>query len=185
MGKFHFIDTEIEGVKIVEPTVFGDARGYFMETFSEREFRENGIGVDFVQDNESRSKKGVLRGLHFQRQNPQGKLVRVIDGEVFDVAVDLRRGSPTVGKWVGVTLSSENKRQFYIPEGFAHGFAVMSETATFVYKCTRFYAPGDEGGLMWNDPQIGIDWPLGNGFEPLLSEKDRRNPTLAELDFRF
>lgn len=185
MGKFHFIDTGIEGVKIIEPTVFGDARGYFMEAYSEREFRENGIAATFVQDNESRSKKGVLRGLHFQRQNPQGKLVRVIEGEVFDVAVDLRRGSATVGKWVGVTLSSENKRQFYIPEGFAHGFVVLSETASFVYKCTRFYAPGDEGGLMWDDPQIGIDWPLGDGFEPLLSEKDRRNPTLAELDFRF
>jgi dTDP-4-dehydrorhamnose 3,5-epimerase len=185
MGKFKFIDTEIEGVKIIEPTVFGDSRGYFMETYSEKEFAENGIDVKFVQDNESRSKKGVLRGLHFQKQNPQGKLVRVIEGEVFDVAVDLRKASKTFGKWVGVTLSAENKRQFYIPEGFAHGFAVLSETATFVYKCTRFYAPGDEGGLMWNDPQIGIQWPVSEDFKPLLSEKDTKNPTLDKLDWTF
>ncbi len=185
MGKFNFIRTSIEGVTIIEPTVFGDARGYFMETYSEKEFAENGIAVKFVQDNESRSKKGVLRGLHFQKQNPQGKLVRVIEGEVFDVAVDLRKNSPSFGKWEGVVLSSENKRQFFIPEGFAHGFAVLSETATFVYKCTRFYAPGDEGGLMWNDPQIGIRWPVGEGFTPLLSEKDTKNPSLAELDWRF
>ena len=185
MGKFKFIDTEIEGVKIIEPTVFGDARGYFMETYSEKEFAENGIDVKFVQDNESRSKKGVLRGLHFQKQNPQGKLVRVLEGEVFDVAVDLRKASKTFGKWVGVTLSAENKKQFYIPEGLAHGFAALSETATFVYKCTRLYAPGDEGGLMWNDPQIGIQWPVSEDFKPLLSEKDTKNPTLANLDWTF
>ena len=185
MGKFNFIDTEIEGVKIIEPTVFGDSRGYFMETYSEKEFAENGIDVKFVQDNESRSKKGVLRGLHFQKKNPQGKLVRVLEGEVFDVAVDLRKASKTFGKWVGVTLSAENKKQFYIPEGFAHGFVVLSETATFVYKCTRFYAPGDEGGLMWNDPQIGIQWPVGGDFKPLLSEKDTKNPTLDKLDWTF
>ena len=190
MSKFNFIDTEIEGVKIIEPTVFGDARGYFMETYSRRDFAEGGIDVDFVQDNESRSRKGVLRGLHFQKQNPQGKLVRVIEGEVFDVAVDLRKNSKTFGKWVGVTLSAENKKQFYIPEGFAHGFVVLSETASFVYKCTRFYAPGDEGGLMWNDPEIGIEWPelvgdypgsadasgytLADGTALNLSEKDQK-----------
>lgn len=185
MGKFHFIDTEIADVKIIEPTVFGDARGYFMETYSEREFSEAGISAKFVQDNESRSRKGVLRGLHFQKKNPQGKLVRVIEGEVFDVAVDLRRASGTFGKWVGVTLSAENKRQFYIPEGFAHGFVVLSDTASFVYKCTRLYAPGDEGGLLWNDPQVGIRWPVGENFKPILSEKDTMNPTLDKLGFSF
>ena len=185
MSKFNFISTDIEDVKIIEPTVFGDARGYFMETYSENEFSENGIAVQFVQDNESRSRKGVLRGLHFQKRNPQGKLVRVIEGEVFDVAVDLRKSSATFGKWVGVTLSAENKKQFYIPEGFAHGFVVLSETAAFVYKCTRLYAPGDEGGLMWNDPQIGIEWPVGKDFVPILSEKDMKNPSLEQLDWTF
>ncbi len=185
MGKFHFIDTEIADVKIIEPTVFGDERGYFMETYSEREFFDAGISVKFVQDNESRSRKGVLRGLHFQKKNPQGKLVRVIEGEVFDVAVDLRKASATFGKWVGVTLSAENKRQFYIPEGFAHGFVVLSDAASFVYKCTRLYAPGDEGGLLWNDPQIGIRWPVGENFTPVLSEKDTKNPTLDKLGFSF
>lgn len=185
MGKFHFIDTEIADVKIIEPTVFGDARGYFMETYSEKEFSDAGISVKFVQDNESRSRKGVLRGLHFQKKNPQGKLVRVIEGEVFDVAVDLRKASATFGKWVGVTLSAENKKQFYIPEGFAHGFVVLSETASFVYKCTRLYAPGDEGGLLWNDPQVGIRWPVGENFTPILSEKDTKNPTLDKLGFSF
>ena len=185
MGKFNFIKTSIEGVTIIEPTVFGDQRGYFMETYSKRDFAEGGIDVDFVQDNESRSRKGVLRGLHFQKKNPQGKLVRVIEGEVFDVAVDLRKNSPTFGKWEGVVLSAENKKQFYSPEGFAHGFVVLSETAAFVYKCTRFYDPKDEGGLMWNDPAVGIKWPVGDGFEPLLSEKDTKNPLLKDLDFAF
>lgn len=185
VGKFKFIDTSIEGVKIVEPTLFGDLRGYFMETYSQRDFFEGGIPFQFVQDNESRSKRGVLRGLHFQKQNPQGKLVRVIDGEVFDVAVDLRKNSPTFGKWEGVLLSAENKRQFFVPEGFAHGFAVLSETAAFVYKCTRFYDPTDEGGIAWNDPDININWPLPEGLSPLLSEKDSKNPTLKELDFSF
>ena len=185
MSKFNFIKTSIDGVTIIEPTVFGDARGYFMETYSKRDFAEGGIDVDFVQDNESRSRKGVLRGLHFQKKNPQGKLVRVIEGEVFDVAVDLRKNSPTFGKWEGVVLSAENKKQFYIPEGFAHGFVVLSETAAFVYKCTRFYDPKDEGGLMWNDPAVGIKWPVGDGFEPLLSEKDTKNPLLKDLNFAF
>lgn len=188
MGKFNFIKTSIEGVTIVEPTVFGDHRGYFMETYNKADFDAAGLNMVFVQDNESKSKKGVLRGLHFQKKNPQGKLVRVLDGEVYDVAVDLRKGSPTFGKYEGVVLSAENKRQFYIPEGFAHGFVVLSETATFVYKCTRLYDPKDEGGLFWNDPAIGIEWPtekLGNGFEPLLSEKDTKNPLLKDLGFAF
>ncbi|MEE1276739.1 MAG: dTDP-4-dehydrorhamnose 3,5-epimerase [Fibrobacteraceae bacterium] len=185
MGKFNFIKTSIEGVTIIEPTVYGDARGYFMETYNAREFNDAGLNMTFVQDNESKSKKGVLRGLHFQKTNPQGKLVRVIEGEVFDVAVDLRKGSPTFGKWEGVILSAENKRQFYVPEGFAHGFVVLSETATFVYKCTRLYDPTDEGGLFWNDPAIGIQWPLPEGFEPLLSEKDTKNPLLKDLNFAF
>lgn len=185
MGKFNFIKTSIDGVVIVEPTLFGDNRGYFMETYNQGEFNDAGLNMNFVQDNESRSKKGVLRGLHFQKKNPQGKLVRVIDGEVFDVAVDLRQGSPTYGKWEGVVLSSEKKNQFYIPEGFAHGFIVLSESASFVYKCTRLYDAFDEGGLFWNDPEIGIKWPIENGFLPILSEKDARNPFLKDLDFAF
>ena len=185
MSKFNFINTSIEGVKIIVPSVFGDHRGYFMESYNKAEFAAAGLDMDFVQDNESRSKKGVLRGLHFQKKNPQGKLVRVIDGEVFDVAVDLRKGSPTFGKWEGATLSSENKIQFYIPEGFAHGFVVLSDTATFAYKCTRLYDPNDEGGLMWNDPSIGIEWPMVAGFKPLLSEKDTKNPALKDLGFAF
>lgn len=185
MNKFKFISTPIADLTIVEPTVFGDHRGYFMETFSAREFKEAGLPTVFVQDNESHSKQGVVRGLHFQKKNPQGKLVRVIEGEVFDVGVDLRRNSPTFGKWFGVILSAENKKQFYVPEGFAHGFAVLSEMATFVYKCTRLYDPTDELGLLWNDPEIGIEWPLPKGVSPLLSEKDQNNPTLKNLDFAF
>ena len=185
MSNFVFTKTSIPDVIIVEPKVFGDNRGYFMETYVERDFRENGIDVSFVQDNQSRSKKGVLRGLHFQKKNPQGKLVRCIEGEVFDVAVDLRKNSPTFGKWEGVVLSEENKKQFYIPEGFAHGFVVLSETAAFCYKCTRYYDPADEGGLMWNDPDIGIDWALPEGMEILLSEKDRKNPAFKDLGFYF
>ena len=139
----------------------------------------------FVQDNQSKSKKGVLRGLHFQKKNPQGKLVRVVSGEVYDVAVDLRRGSDTYGKWYGVLLSAENKKQFYVPEGFAHGFVVMSETAEFVYKCTRFYDPSDEGGLMWNDPEFGIDWPVPENAELLLSEKDQHHQPLKDFESPF
>lgn len=185
MGKFNFLKTSIEGVIIVEPTVFGDQRGYFMETYNKAEFDAAGINVNFVQDNESRSKKGVLRGLHFQKKNPQGKLVRCIEGEVFDVAVDLRKNSPTFGKWEGVILSADNKRQFYIPEGFAHGFVVLSEHASFVYKCTRLYDPTDEGGLMWSDPAIGIKWPIDTDTSPLLSLKDTQNPLLKDLGFSF
>ena len=148
----------IEGLCIIEPAVHGDARGYFMETYNQNDMHENGLDMVFVQDNQSCSSKGVLRGLHFQKQFPQGKLVRVIKGNVFDVAVDLRSGSKTYGKWFGVELTEENKKQFYIPEGFAHGFLVLSDVAEFCYKCTDFYHPGDEDGLAWNDPEIGIDW---------------------------
>ena len=181
MGKFNYIKTEIEGVTIIEPTLFGDNRGYFMETYNYNDFKDAGLSMKFVQDNQSKSKRGVLRGLHFQKNNPQGKLVRVISGEVFDVAVDIRKESKTFGKWVGVTLSAENKKQFYIPEGFAHGFLVLSETAEFVYKCTRFYDPGDEGGIMWNDPDIGINWPIQENMDVILSEKDKRNLNLKDL----
>ena len=160
MGKFKFIETKIKDLYIIEPTVFGDNRGYFMETYNYDEFKEAGLDMVFVQDNESKSKKGVLRGLHFQREYSQGKLVRVLSGEVFDVAVDLRKGSETYGKWHGVMLSGENKRQFYVPEGFAHGFLVTSDEAEFVYKCTNLYHPEFEGSIAWNDSDIGIEWPL-------------------------
>ena len=159
MGKFKFIETGIEGLVIVEPTVFGDNRGYFMETYNYNEFAAAGLDMVFVQDNQSKSKKGVLRGLHFQKNNPQGKLVRAVRGEVYDVAVDLRKGSKTYGKWYGVTLSAENKKQFLIPEGFAHGFLVLSDEAEFCYKVNDFWHPNDEGGMAWNDPEIGIEWP--------------------------
>jgi dTDP-4-dehydrorhamnose 3,5-epimerase len=172
MGKFKFMETSLKGVYIVKPTVFGDERGYFMETYHEKDFKEAGIDAAFVQDNQSKSKKGVLRGLHFQRTKPQGKLVRVIKGEVFDVAVDLRRDSSSYGKWEGVILSEDNKKQFYIPEGFAHGFLVLSEEAEFTYKCTDFYDADDEGGILWNDPEIGVEWPLDSVDEIILSEKD-------------
>ncbi|MBQ3550709.1 MAG: dTDP-4-dehydrorhamnose 3,5-epimerase [Clostridia bacterium] len=181
MGKFNFIKTDIEGVIIVEPTVFGDDRGYFLETYQYNDFCAGGIDVTFVQDNQSMSKKGVLRGLHFQKQYPQSKLVRVIRGEVYDVAVDLREGSKTYGKYVGVLLSAENKRQFFIPKGFAHGFVVLSDEAEFVYKVDDFYHPNDEGGLMWNDPDIGIDWPISPDMEIILSDKDKVNPSFKEL----
>lgn len=180
---FKFTKTDIEGVFIIEPKVFGDNRGYFMETYNENEFTEAGLNYVFVQDNQSKSKAGVLRGLHFQKTHPQAKLVRVLEGEVFDVAVDLRKGSKTYGKWVGVILSEENKKQFMIPRGFAHGFVVLSETATFAYKCDEFYHPEDEGGIMWNDPEVGIDWPYKG--EVLLSEKDKKHPTLKESGIEF
>ena len=179
----NFIKTEIEGVYIIEPKVFGDHRGYFFESYNEKEFKENGLDYTFVQDNQSKSKKGVLRGLHFQKTYPQAKLVRVLEGEVFDVAVDLRKGSKTYGKWVGVILSSENNRQFMIPRGFAHGFVVLSETATFTYKCDEFYHPEDEGGLMWNDEDINIKWPFEG--EVLLSDKDKKHPSFKESKISF
>jgi dTDP-4-dehydrorhamnose 3,5-epimerase len=164
------IETDLRGVLIIEPKVFGDDRGFFMETWNKERYAEAGIPTEFVQDNLSFSRKGVLRGLHFQDPNPQGKLVSVLQGEVFDVAVDIRRGSPTFGKWVGVNLSFENKRQLYVPEGFAHGFCVVSESALFSYKCTDWYNSDAEQTLIWNDPNIGVKWPFDN---PLLSEKDK------------
>lgn len=178
-GNFTFTETSIEGVIVVDVKSYGDDRGYFMETYKKPDFVKGGIDVDFVQDNQSSSTKGVLRGLHFQINHPQSKLVRVVSGEVFDVAVDLREGSPTYGKWEGVILSAENKRQFFIPRGFAHGFLVLSDTAEFCYKCDDIYHPNDEGGLMWNDPAIGIEWPALQGDEEfdetkvILSEKDK------------
>ena len=180
---FTFNKTDIEGVYIIETKVFGDNRGYFMETYNAQDFKNAGLDYNFVQDNQSKSKAGVLRGLHFQKTHPQAKLVRVLEGEVFDVAVDLRKGSKTYGKWVGVILSEENKKQFMIPRGFAHGFVVLSETATFAYKCDDFYHPEDEGGIMWNDPEIGIEWPYKG--EPLLSEKDKKHPSLKESKIEF
>lgn len=185
MAKFNFYETSLEGAYIIEPTVFGDQRGYFMETYHAGEFKEAGLDLTFVQDNQSKSKKGVLRGLHFQYENPQGKLVRVIKGKVFDVAVDLRKNSPTYGKWEAVILTEENKIQFYVPEGFAHGFLVLSDEAEFTYKCTNFYDADDEGGILWNDSQIGIEWPIDELEEVILSEKDRKWKSLEEtaLDF--
>ena len=184
MGKFKKIETSIDGVVVVEPTVFGDERGYFMETYEKTDFEEIGIFGDFIQDNQSKSKKGVLRGLHFQKQHSQAKIVRCIKGEVFDVCVDLRPGSKTYGKWEGVVLSGENKKMFYIPRGFAHGFLVLSDEAEFCYKVDNIYDKDSEGGVMWNDPEIGIEWPEvpGVGKEDYLtSEKDGKWPTLNEI----
>lgn len=181
MGNFNFIQTKIPDLYIIEPKVFGDDRGYFMESYSQKDFAEAGLTMTFVQDNESKSRKGVLRGLHFQTKHTQGKLVRVTQGEVWDVAVDLRKGSPTYGQWEGVYLSAENKRQFYVPEGFAHGFVVTSEEAVFNYKCTDFYAPEYDSGLLWNDTEVAIEWPLEGLGEILLSEKDKKQKTLKEL----
>ncbi len=164
----------IEGLCVITPAVHGDDRGYFMETYSRRDMEENGLYIDFVQDNQSSSKKGVLRGLHFQINYPQDKLVRVVSGEVFDVAVDLRPGSKTYGKWFGVVLSAENKKQFFIPKNFAHGFVVLSDYAEFAYKCTDFYHPNDEGGLRFDDPDIGIEWPIEPGTELIMSDKDKK-----------
>lgn len=185
MGQFKFIHTPIRDLYIIEQKVFGDHRGYFMETYNYEDFKNAGLDMVFVQDNQSKSKKGVLRGMHFQKEHSQGKLVRVTKGEVFDVAVDLRKGSQTYGKWYGVLLSEENKRQFYIPEGFAHGFLVVSKEAEFVYKCTDFYHPEFEGGIAWNDPDIGIEWPLEGIEEVLLSEKDKKSPFLRDCKIEF
>ena len=183
MGKFNFIKTEINGVYIIEPTAYEDKRGYFMETYNECEFKKAGLDYTFVQDNQSSSRRGVLRGLHFQKKYPQAKLVRVLKGEVYDVAVDLRKNSKTYGKWVGVFLSEENKRQFMIPRGFAHGFVVVSDTAEFAYKCDEFYHPEDEGGIMWNDPEICVKWP--DVGEIILSEKDKRHSLLKDSKIVF
>ncbi len=173
MGKIKVSTCGIEGLFVIEPAVFHDSRGYFMETYNQNDFKEAGLDMVFVQDNQSMSTKGVLRGLHFQKQFPQGKLVRVVRGKVFDVAVDLRSASETYGKWFGVELTAENKKQFYISEGFAHGFLVLSDEAEFAYKCTDFYHPGDEGGILWSDPSIGIDWPIEEGMELTISDKDQ------------
>lgn len=183
IGNFKFIETSIKDVVIIEPKKYGDNRGYFMETYKKADFDAAGLVYDFVQDNQSKSKAGVLRGLHFQKTFPQAKLVRCIEGEVFDVCVDLRKGSETYGKWEGVILSAEKGNQFMIPRGFAHGFVVLSETATFCYKCDELYHPEDEGGVMWNDPDIDIKWPYKG--EPLLSEKDKKHLRLAESKISF
>lgn len=190
MGKIHVTESPIKGLYVIEPTVYGDDRGYFVETYNQRDMHEAGLDMNFVQDNQSKSSKGVLRGLHFQKEFAQGKLVRVTKGRVFDVAVDLREGSKTFGKWFGIELSEDNFKQFYISEGFAHGFLVLSDEAVFQYKVTDFYHPGDEGGLAWNDPSIGIKWPevlgeypgsadgsgytLSDGTPLNLSEKDQQ-----------
>ena len=200
MGQINVTKAPIEGLYIIEPAIHGDSRGYFMETYNLQDMQQAGLNMVFVQDNQSMSVKGVLRGLHYQKEHPQGKLVRVIRGRVFDVAVDLRQDSPTFGKWHGAILSEENKRQFYIPEGFAHGFLVLSDTAEFCYKCTDFYHPGDEGGLAWNDPAIGIQWPeirgeysgsasaegytLADGTPLSLSDKDLKWGSLEDA-FHF
>jgi dTDP-4-dehydrorhamnose 3,5-epimerase len=182
-GNFTFHETEIKGVYIIDVKTYGDHRGYFMETYKEADFKAAGLEYTFVQDNQSSSTKGVLRGLHFQKTHPQAKLVRVIKGEVFDVCVDLRKGSETYGKWVGVLLSEGNHRQFMIPRGFAHGFVVVSDTAEFAYKCDDLYHPEDEGGLLWNDPDVGVKWPEVG--DVILSEKDLKNPTLKECGMVF
>ena len=174
MGKITVETCEIEGLKIITPTVYGDQRGYFMETYNYNDFKAAQIEMNFVQDNQSSSRQGVLRGLHFQINYPQDKLVRVIQGEVFDVAVDLRSDSKTFGRWHGVILSAENKKQFFVPKGFAHGFLVLSEMAEFAYKCSDFYQPTDEGGILWSDPEIGIDWPIPPDMELIVSAKDRQ-----------
>lgn len=183
MSNFTFADTKIKGVYIIDVKSYGDHRGYFMETYKKSDFAEAGLNYDFVQDNQSSSHKGVLRGLHFQKTHPQAKLVRVLNGEVFDVAVDLRKDSETYGQWVGVFLSGENHRQFMIPRGFAHGFVVVSDYAEFAYKCDDLYHPEDEGGIAWNDPDVAVEWP--DVGEVILSDKDLKNPTLAECKMTF
>ena len=175
--------TPLPGVLLFEPQTFSDNRGWFVESYNQEKYIQAGLTLKFVQDNHSYSAKNVVRGLHFQQQHPQGKLVRVVSGEVFDVAVDIRRGSPTFGQWYGVMLSATNKKQLYIPPSFAHGFSVMSEGAEFLYKCTDFYHPGDEIGLLWNDPQVNVDWHLQG--DPILSEKDAILPTLADVHDRL
>ena len=184
MGKITVTPCDIEGLYVIEPTVFKDERGYFVETYNQNDMKEAGLDMVFVQDNQSMSTRGVLRGLHFQKQFPQGKLVRVVRGKVFDVAVDLRSDSKTYGKWFGVELSAENMKQFYIPEGFAHGFLVLSDEAEFCYKCTDFYHPGDEGGLAWNGSEIGVEWPLEEGVDLIISEKDQKWKGLKDT-FKF
>ena len=184
MASIKVIETKITGLVVIEPQVFGDNRGYFMETYNQQVFVDAGLDMAFVQDNQSLSRKGVLRGLHLQTKFSQGKLVRVISGEVYDVGVDLRHDSPTYGQYAGVRLSSENKRMFYVPEGFAHGFLVLSDEAVFAYKCTQPYHPEYDAGIIYNDPDIGVDWPL-DGIDVLLSEKDKKLPTLKQAGYAF
>lgn len=180
MGKFQIEQCgQIEGLYLIQPTVFGDNRGYFMETYNYNEFKELGLDMVFVQDNQSKSTKGVLRGMHYQKEHTQGKLVRVISGKVYDVVVDIRKDSKTYGQWYGATLSAEKKNMMYVPEGFAHGFYVLSDTAEFLYKCTDFYDPSSEAGIMWNDPMIRIDWPIPEGETPIISEKDTKHPNFS------
>ncbi len=185
MGRIKVTDCGIEGLYVIEPEVHEDARGYFVETYNYRDMQEKGLDMVFVQDNQSKSHKGVLRGMHFQMRHPQGKLVRVIRGRVFDAAVDLRRGSVTYGKWYGVELSEENKKQFYVPAGFAHGYLVLSDEAEFCYKCTDFYHPGDEGGIPFDDPEVGIEWPFEKGMELMIAERDRNWERLSVSKFAF
>ena len=183
MGKITVTPCDIEGLYVIEPTVFKDERGYFVETYNQNDMKEAGLDMVFVQDNQSMSTRGVLRGLHFQKQFPQGKLVRVVRGKVFDVAVDLRSDSKTYGKWYGVVLSAENKKQFfYSVKDFAHGFLVLSENAEFTYKCSDFYHPNDEGGLIWNDPDINVQWPIPKGMELIFSDKDQKWGSFKELN---
>jgi dTDP-4-dehydrorhamnose 3,5-epimerase len=180
---FIFTETKIKGVYIIEPKIFGDHRGCFFEAYNEKDFKEAGLNYTFVQDNQSSSQKGVLRGLHFQKTHPQAKLARVIKGEVFDVAIDLRKNSTTYGKWVGELLSEENKKMLLVPRGFAHGILVTSDYAEFIYKCDELYHPEDEGGILWNDPNVAVDWP--DVGEVILSDKDKKNSTLAECKMEF
>lgn len=181
MGKIKVTECGIDGLYVIEPKLIADDRGYFAEIYNQKEMSEISLGMDFVQENQSMSTKGVLRGLHFQKQYPQGKLLRVLRGRIFDVAVDMRKESPTYKKWFGIELSSENKKQFYVSEGFAHGFLVLSDIAEVAYKCTDFYHPGDEGGVIWNDPDIGIKWPIEEGMKIILSEKDKNWPFSNQL----
>jgi dTDP-4-dehydrorhamnose 3,5-epimerase len=182
MGKFNIIETKIKDLYIINPQIFGDTRGYFMENYNKKDFNDAGLTMEFVQDNESKSKKGVLRGLHFQINHPQGKLVRVTEGKVFDVAVDLRKNSPTFSKYVCVVLTSENKKQLYIPEGFAHGFLVLSDTAIFNYKCTDYYSPECESGILWSDKDISVPWPIDEIEEIFLSDKDKNQKRLRDVE---
>ena len=178
-----FTPTKIPEIIVIEPTVFGDERGYFMETWTQQKFAEGGINAEFVQDNHSKSQQGVLRGLHYQLSHAQGKLVRVLKGEVFDVAVDMRKSSPSYGQWIGETLSEDNKKMMWVPPGFAHGFFVVSEEAEFVYKCTDYYAPEHERSVLWNDPEIGIRWPLLPGKPPQLSDKDQAGICFKDAEY--
>lgn len=181
-GNFNFIETDLRDVFLIEPKFFGDQRGFFMEVYNEKAFKDFGLDLTFVQDNHSKSQKGVLRGLHFQKQYPQGKLIRVVSGKVLDVAVDLRRDSSSYGQWAKFEISAENKKMLWVPKGFAHGFLTLTDNVEFLYKCTDFYHPNDEGGIIWNDPDLNIDWNIGN---PILSEKDQNWPRFKELNFSF